>query len=101
MSQLEQADEIFATIKDPRDFPWADRVAVLAREIAYRRRVYPNWVAAGRLKQAEADYQLHVLEAIFADLYVWMHGLEGGREAAVAELARRAAAAPDAQPAFV
>lgn len=37
------------------------------REVKMRRRVYPRWVAEGRMTQADADYQIHVMEAIAAD----------------------------------
>lgn len=39
----------------------------IEREISLRRRVYPRWVAAGRLKQAEADHEIRVMEAIADD----------------------------------
>lgn len=39
------------------------------RELALRRRVYPGWVAAGRLKQAQADRQIAIMEAIAANLW--------------------------------
>ena len=34
------------------------------REIALRRRVYPRWVEAGRLKLDRAERQIAVLEAV-------------------------------------
>ncbi|MBS8227138.1 hypothetical protein [Vannielia litorea] len=37
------------------------------REAELRRRVYPRWVADGRMTQAEADRQIAVMEAIAAD----------------------------------
>lgn len=38
-------------------------VAELRREVAMRRRVFPDWVATGRLKQAEADLRIALMEA--------------------------------------
>ena len=37
------------------------------REAKLRRRLYPRWVADGRLTQGEADMQIAVMEAIAAD----------------------------------
>lgn len=37
------------------------------RELKYRRRVYPRWVADGRMSQKHADEQLPVFEAIRID----------------------------------
>lgn len=38
-----------------------------AREVAQRQRVYPRLVEAGRLKQAEAERQVAVMQSIEAD----------------------------------
>lgn len=40
---------------------------VAEREVKMRKRVYPRWVASGRMIQAEADYQIRVMEAIASD----------------------------------
>lgn len=40
---------------------------VVEREVSMRRRVYPRWVAEGRMTQADADFQIRVMEAIAAD----------------------------------
>ena len=37
------------------------------REVEMRRKVYPNWVAAGRMKQAAADLQIAIMEEIAAE----------------------------------
>lgn len=37
------------------------------RELGQRRHVYPKLVASGRMTQAEADYQIAVMDAIRAD----------------------------------
>jgi hypothetical protein len=42
----------------------AEQVACVRREIALRERVYPNWVAAGRMKQTEATCQLETMRAV-------------------------------------
>ena len=47
--------------------PTAAKVKALQRELALRRALYPKQVAAGTMKQIEADYQIEVLEAILAD----------------------------------
>lgn len=39
----------------------------LRREIALRRNVYAKKVKAGGMKQADADFELAVMEAILAD----------------------------------
>ena len=36
------------------------------REVALRRRVYPRWVAEGRMKQHHAERQIALMEAIAA-----------------------------------
>ena len=45
----------------------ADKRAAAEREVKMRRRVYPGWVAKGRMTQADADLQIRVMEAIAAD----------------------------------
>ncbi len=37
------------------------------REVKMRRRVYPRWVAGGRMTQAKADEEIAIMEAIAAD----------------------------------
>ena len=39
----------------------------IEREIAIRKRVYPNRVLTGRMKQAQADRELALMEDIRAD----------------------------------
>jgi hypothetical protein len=43
-----------------------EMLAEVEREIALRRRVYPRWVEAGRLKLDRAERQIAVLEAVAA-----------------------------------
>lgn len=45
----------------------ADKAKEAKREVAMRRRVYPNWISSGRLTQAAADRQIATMEAIAAD----------------------------------
>jgi len=44
-----------------------DKRAALARELAFRRRCYPKWVAEGRMTRAEMAHQIAVIEAILDD----------------------------------
>jgi hypothetical protein len=41
----------------------AEQIAEVEREITLRRRVYPGWIAAGKLSQALADRQMACIEA--------------------------------------
>jgi len=43
------------------------KLACLDREIKMRRRVYPRWVADGRMTQAKADDEIKTMEAIADD----------------------------------
>jgi hypothetical protein len=45
-----------------------EMLAEVEREIALRRRVYPRWVEAGKLKLDRAERQILVLEAVAAFL---------------------------------
>lgn len=38
------------------------------RELDFRRRLYPNWVANGKITQKEAQYQIEVMEQIICTL---------------------------------
>jgi len=46
----------------------ADMVREAEREVALRRRVYPRWVEAGRMKAHHAERQIALMEAIAAEL---------------------------------
>jgi hypothetical protein len=48
-------------------FTPTDKLKVVQREVDFRRYVYPRRVADGKMRQAEADYQLAVMEAILED----------------------------------
>lgn len=44
------------------------KLAAVKREIALRKQVYPGMVKIGRLKQADADYQIDIFEALARDI---------------------------------
>lgn len=46
----------------------ADQIKEARREVALRRRVFPGWVASGRLSQADADHRIEAMDAIVASL---------------------------------
>jgi hypothetical protein len=43
-------------------------VACIDRELSFRARVYPRWVAAKKLSQAAADEQVALMQAVRARL---------------------------------
>ena len=43
------------------------KIAALRREIALRQAVFPGRVRIGKMKQADADREIAVMEAILAD----------------------------------
>lgn len=51
-----------------------DKLKVVERELKYRRRVYAGLVVRGKMKQAAADEQIAVFEAIAADYRVMSEG---------------------------
>lgn len=48
-------------------FTDAEKRACAYRELKMRRRVYPRWVADGRMTQAEADREIALMQAIAED----------------------------------
>jgi hypothetical protein len=40
------------------------QITCIRRELALRLRVYPKWVEAGKMKQAEADKELAYMQAV-------------------------------------
>ncbi|GGD74130.1 hypothetical protein [Croceicoccus mobilis] len=48
-------------------FTWAQRRAALQRELAWRAGAYPEWIAKGRMLQAEADTRTARLSAVLAN----------------------------------
>lgn len=45
-----------------------EMIAEVKREIAMRKRVYPLWVADGKLKQDRAARQIKIMEAVLQTL---------------------------------
>lgn len=41
-----------------------EQIKCVEREIAYRRRCYPRWVAEGRMKQIDADYEIECMQYV-------------------------------------
>lgn len=58
------ADELFPAEASASK---ADKIKCLKREIAMRERVYPGWVANGRMKQSAADREIAVMKAVLHD----------------------------------
>ncbi len=50
-----------------RTFTAREKQQAAAREVGFRRRVYATRVAEGRMKQADADFQIGVMASIEAD----------------------------------
>ena len=46
----------------------AEQIAEARRELAMRKKLYPQWVQSGRLDAAQAQHQLVCMEAIVATL---------------------------------
>lgn len=44
--------------------PLPEQVACVDRELKMRRRVYPRWVAAGKMTQEKADSEMRAMEAV-------------------------------------
>jgi len=81
---------------------WSDRRAALQRELAYRARLYPGWIAKGNLLASDATHRTVCLEAMLA---LYEDGLDfpGTREDfahVVAELIDRAREANQTQEAL-
>jgi len=47
----------------------ADQIAEVEREVVLRVRVYPRWVALGRLTPGKAERQITVMEEVLKSLY--------------------------------
>lgn len=46
----------------------ADQIACVRRELAMRQRVYPRWVSAGKMTQADSDREITAMIAVLATL---------------------------------
>ncbi len=55
-------------------FPFSDLLACAEREVRMRRRVYPRWVAEGRMTKAKADLETAQMEAIVDHLRAQAEG---------------------------
>lgn len=45
-----------------------EQIAEVRRELALRRRVYPEMIRAGKLKRSTADYSMHCMESVLTTL---------------------------------
>lgn len=45
-----------------------EQIAVIRRELEYRRKLYPRWVEIKKISQKDADYQIEVMEQILCTL---------------------------------
>jgi len=50
-----------------RQFDAREKLAAIEREVKMRQRVYPRWVATGKMKKDAAEREIAVFEAIAAD----------------------------------
>lgn len=48
--------------------PLYDQITCVLRELDMRRRVYPHWIAQGKMKQTRADEEIRRMEAVLATL---------------------------------
>jgi len=46
----------------------AEQIAAVRREIAMRERVYPKWVASGRMTQVKAEHEIAAMRAVLDTL---------------------------------
>lgn len=50
------------------DVPIAEQIACVERELRMRARVYPGWVAAGRMTRERAEAETRAMEAVLMTL---------------------------------
>lgn len=60
--------------------PIADQVSEVEREIGLRHRVYPAWIASGRISQHEAELRIETLGAALATLRLVQQYADGVRK---------------------
>lgn len=53
---------------DPRAVTIAEQIACAERELGYRKRVYPRWVASARMSQEKADHETAAMAEIIRTL---------------------------------
>lgn len=46
-----------------------EQIKIVRREIDYRKRLYPKWVAEGKISQQEADYQIEGMQYVCNSLH--------------------------------
>ena len=56
------------TVPAVQDVHIEDQILCVQRELAMRRRVYPGWVAKGRMTQESADLEIQRMQAVLATL---------------------------------
>ena len=54
-------------MSDQRQFTNAEKHECAQREVKMRRKVYPRWIAMGKMDQLEAMRQIAIMEAIASD----------------------------------
>lgn len=60
-----------------------EQIGAVERELGFRRRLYPRWVATGKLTAENAAAEVERMEAVLATLYRVMRGQDHGvRDAA-------------------
>lgn len=52
-------------------FTWSQLVSALRREIAIRRKYYPQWVKAGTMNDSDARHRIERIEAVHFDWWRW------------------------------
>jgi len=40
------------------------QIACIERELILRRRAYPRWIAAGKMRQPDADHEIAVMQSV-------------------------------------
>lgn len=58
-------------------FTTEEKLHEIEREIAMRQRVYPRWIANGKLKPEQAAKQIAILQAIAHDLRAQIAAVPG------------------------
>lgn len=51
-----------------KDFSLSAQLAAVDRELGQRRRVYPRLIADGKMSEAFADYQIKIMEQVWATI---------------------------------
>lgn len=63
MKTTDYNDELLPNFSEPEPPLW-QLIECVAREISYRRRVYPNRIARGYMTAQRAWRQIHLMEAV-------------------------------------